>query len=229
MSFKASNTVLRSMPRGVKTAGMVLAGLACIFFGTMVSSQPTNAEGFLLRTVKCVVGKVLTTDCPTHTPSPVVPVPAVPSVPSPGQSGSPAPVSPSQAPVTQPAPQMPYAPAGDNATRYVSRGVGGPRLDAIHTPVEFVPGEVGVAQGVSAGQESLYQKQLAHLNMYSYYHQNAPTHTSAAILEASREGWRVAGIAWYWWLGLIGGVGGAIIFIKHMHKDKNLKNLKNKV
>ena len=44
-----------------------------------------------------------------------------------------------------------------------------------------------------------------------------PTVKTTAVLEPSKEGWRLFGIAWYWWMTLLAVIAGIILWRERLH------------
>lgn len=56
---------------------------------------------------------------------------------------------------------------------------------------------------------------VSSLNAYNMYAANSVQgDANGGVLETSQDGWRIAGVAWYWWVALIGLISGVVLHIR---------------
>lgn len=188
---------LRGLIQGTKVTAFLVLSLGVSSILTISDSRPASAESpSLLGTVRCLVRTVLLTDCPKlGTPAPVVtPQPIAPS-------------SPSKAPA-QPANQTPSQPAPSRTNGTTPRGsqtTVAPEADEVTMPdttlKEYDEVKKPVTEPGAYATDIKNAENLAYFNNYSPYAVAGAKTEAAASLPVQRtsEGWRIFGIAWYWW------------------------------
>ena len=207
-------------PQGPKTTSFILASFFFVSITPILFSQPAKAESFLLKTVRCVVGAVLPLECRNaQTPNAPVP-PAAPANPN-------VPVKPAPPKASPAHPAEPSTPAssdnksGTNVqsrTPYVSGGVGGEPIDiSNHAPIEIQFQSAGQRSPMTSSYEFPQSRSPGYyFNTYgNLQHAKIPKNVAASFVEPSQEGWKIAGVAWYWWLGALLLVTGAIWYGKY--------------
>lgn len=194
--------ILRGVGLRSKLIMFLVLSLSTASLVTVSAPRPASAEGPLTNTVRCLVRTVLLTSCsPIWTPAPTAP-PAAPVAPSP------------QPPSPEPQPTAPASPgvsSGQTAQVAPRQGIqgdiaqGGAALEPIEMPEEIIAKPEEIKPPVPTYgtnnriQESDY---VAYFNKYSPYAvAGAKQQASVAEvpLERSAEGWRILGVAWYWW------------------------------
>lgn len=215
------------MPRGMNRITFVLFAFVLSITITIATPRPTYAEGPLLGTVRCVLKTVLLQRCkPAQTPPSVAPPPEQP--PQKGGGGASQPSSPSTDTPTQPASpntssgraQTPVAPVGSSSSAPQEVTIEAPREAA-----EMAPAVKGAAAPHASGASLTDADYMTFFNTYSRYATAAqPRQVSAAPLETSSEGWKVLGIAWYWW-GAAGLLGIAILTSVKSHSLRKSSTL----
>jgi hypothetical protein len=173
LSSRASYTTVR----GLRFGSVLLVGLLFGSVGSAIAPQSAQAEGFLVKTVRCLVGGVVRTECqpPASSPSTTHQREASGAHPqSPQGTAQTTQAQPAIPPATPPATQS-QAKTGDNGQTLSTVGVYEPIDSTVHTPIEIAyvssARSYDSFQGVSAG------------------------------------GWVIAGIAWYWWALGIATIG----------------------
>ena len=165
---------------------LVLATASSLAF---INSRSSYAESpSLLGTVRCAVRTVLLTDCPPVAPQ----APASQGTPAPAQSNGTASQTPAQsnrqAPTTNEG-NAQEAPVGSETLTTPDTTL------ASYQAIENIPHANSVGYAIN---DSNY---LAYFNAYSPYARSDGNGVStSAVVEASSDGWKVLGIAWYWWL-----------------------------
>jgi hypothetical protein len=200
MSFRALQRVLR----GVKNGSYLLAVLSAVSIISIMSSQPAQAESFLSKTVKCLVGPLLMAECKKPNVAPVEPAPPAPQ--------TPANTSPQEPSAQPPAGEVvqPTQPAVPTNPRVVPYGT----LDSsAHTPIaiEYTYDD-GAAYSPQRVALMTPSSNAAHFNAYTggFGAYSEVKGTSVSFVEPSNNGWKIAGIAWYWWLALVGLIAGLL-------------------
>lgn len=159
-------------------------------FISIQSSRPAQAES-LLYTVGCVVGSLLSRDCPPSQTKPQPNPPPKETQPSPPSEPTTSPDSPSaQQPTNNPAPVE----LDDALTAQL------PTIPELH-------------KGLNAGSSTFV---LPNVRAPQYPSAQVLGAHDAMPLRATTEGWRIYGFAWYWWLIALGSVVGAYIGIKFL-------------
>lgn len=164
---------------------------------TIQSSRPAKAES-LLYTVGCVVRSLLSTECATKTPSssdPTTPSEPAPTKPSDGSgssggSGSTGSGSAKKAGTEAPAPLK----------------IDESKLKKLPEVKEFSSTNGGRGTGYTANV-------LPTIRGY----EGEPTVLGAvnvAALQPSDQGWKIAGVLWYWWLLVVGVIVGVAFLLK---------------
>lgn len=210
MNIRASKNLLR----GVKSANFLLIGIFCVSIISVASSQSVQAENFLSKTVRCLVGTVLTFNCPQ-------PAANAPSAPAPSYAKP----QPNQMPTIQGEPQGGQAQAASGASSESAAGqadtneasavpaagetAADPRsatvatynaqLDpSVHRPIEIAYLSDAEPNPYSGIVFPGAQGQGIHFSTYG-----SPSGVQGvsnfAVVESSRDGWKIAGVAWYWW------------------------------
>lgn len=166
-------------------------GVATIL--TISSSRPAAAEGYLLDTVRCLVRTVLLTQCP-----PGQQVPAVTPT---------APAAPSEAPAQEAAPTTAQAqPRAATTTQPVSQAGSVGAVGGLDVPIASLASykPASPTAGVAQYPTSRGADYLAMFNTSSRYAVLGAENQAATGFERTGEGWKIAGIAWYWWgIGLL--------------------------
>ena len=190
--------------RGVRIYVFILATISFSLVGSLIHPQPASAEGFLGKTVRCVVGGLLLfTDC--RTPAEQAPAPT--STPPAAEPQAAAPASPS---ATQPSPSRPQASPQSSAVEIQLAPLENfePVVEAATVPA--LP---------SASHRSPSQPELTSFAMANIYTPKTETlGVSTSAFEPSSEGWRIAGVSWFWWLLGIGAVIGSGLWVKNRYK-----------
>jgi len=184
--------ILRGIQKGRKVTLFLFLVLVSASSLVLINSRPSYAESpSLLGTVRCVLRTVLLTECaPSDTPAPLAPTPApAPSSPSPAQSpssGSTANASSAQAATSTPA-------AGAVA--------GAQDVALPDTALTNYPNIRSLTPASSTGYALNDSNYLAYFNSYSPYALAAGQEAAASgLVEASADGWKILGVAWYWWV-----------------------------
>jgi len=180
--------VLRGIQPVIKVTAVFVLVFTTASTLTLLNPQATHAEGYLFGKVRCLVRTVLLTECPSTT----APTPA------PAPSNTPAPQ-----PSSQPSSGSSVQPSAPT-----DRGGKGPVSPAVVTPLEapevlgdeHAPIQKLQSIGTTQGDRMSESEYIAYFNAYSPYAvAGQPTANEAAIVQAGPEGWRILGIAWYWW------------------------------
>ena len=189
--------------REVRGITFLLSGLIVAFISPVAFAKPTHAEG-LLPTVRCLVQTVLLTGCPkpipTDTSSPVV---------SPTQ-----PSAPTQTTQSTPQSTTGNPPASSSGTRLASPApVGSVEADTLETPqqLQTMP---KVTQPTRTPHSFDY---VAFFNTSSSYASPKTEGDGGGLIVPTQEGWKVAGLAWYWWIAMIGAITGVISLIRRWY------------
>lgn len=187
--------------RGIKIAAFLFAGVATLLVTSNGLTRPTHAEGPLTKTVKCLVNTLLFAPCQV-TPDPTSP------------SSNP---SSSQTPPTTPASNSSAnsAPSGAS-TSTGSATTGSPQSSQLLTSP--APLTVDTPKEIAAMPQTPQRSfnnpksydYVAFFNTSSPYAHSAVQGDANAFIQPSNEGWKMAGMAWYWWIGIIAAITGAI-------------------
>jgi pyruvate/2-oxoglutarate dehydrogenase complex dihydrolipoamide acyltransferase (E2) component len=194
--------------RGVKNYLFILTSISLSLFFSVIPSQPASAEGFLFKTVRCVVGGLLGSDCQTApTPAPT-PAPA-PSTPAPAE---PQPANPSQPQQSAPSATQPQAapvrkPANTQLNEMAPINIDMPQTSELPA----LP-----ATRRDSVQASTIEYAFANRGVFGQNTTSAQTDQPA--FQPSREGWRILGISWYWWAAGIGVIVGVGLWMKKKAK-----------
>jgi len=168
---------------GVKLYLFILAIISISLIVSVLHSQPAKAEGVLGRTLRCVVGGLLGSECP----APVTQTPAAPVAPA----AEPQPAATNSNTNTAPPVQtQPVAQPGAASTVPLAPiEMAEPVVEASELPaLPYATHRGGI--------------QAEFMNFVMRNSQVQPPATGvlgATALEPSREGWKILGIAWYWW------------------------------
>jgi hypothetical protein len=180
--------------RGAKITRTIVFLLAAFVLSVIIvsmSSRPTSAESLLYK-VGCVVGGLLRYEC-AKSVEPATPSSTQSSEPSPGTT-SPSSSSASESPTTTTPPSFGQAtPAPITLNEEL---------------LEKLP-DLPAVQGAATTYNSTAQFPSHVLHASSYGVGRAQQLATPAAIVASEEGWKVLGIAWYWW-GLTIGVGAGV-------------------
>lgn len=191
--------ILRGAKLSTKFTAFLLLALGTASSLALVHPQPVNAEGYLFGKVRCVVQTVFNRECEKKV-QPVAEEPRQGDTTSNGSTGT---VQNSGA-----------TPAGGTNTAQGSAD------DATLEPIE-IPEELQVSytelelpKATLVKNSSLDESEYAaYFNTFSPY-AVAGAHTVAVADESpvqrSADGWRLFGIAWYWW-AFAGVAMGALI------------------
>lgn len=195
-------SVLRGIQPIVKVTGVFVFVLIAASTLTILTPRPTHAEGFLLGTVRCLVRTVLTAECqkPQTTPAPA------PSERASTQSNS------SQTP------SQPPAPAGGTKEGVPIDVEPIAPLDPEAAALPAVPDVQGV-QTTAANRldESEY---IAYFNAHSPYAVEGQAAASEAVIQAGPDGWKIFGVAWYWWGLVVAACVGIFASVKYRFFSK---------
>ena len=206
MEGRMYSSPLRSVKWGVVALGIIMASLSI----TVLFPRPAHAEGFLSQTLRCTLEALMWKDCraPQQPAAPIMPV---------------AP----QSPAPQPQQNQPSGPTDtQQSPGQVQPGQSG-SVEPVQ-PVTIDPAEVEAAPLAVPDLPK-----PAHRQQFTYEPATYATHryeivkgeqtvAQAAVLEPSREGWRVLGLAWYWW-GLGAALGaGVIIWVRRLKNKRML-------
>ncbi len=199
--------ILRGFEKGTRVTIFLTFALITASSLTIFSPRPASAEGPLLGTVKCLVRTVLLSQCPTTTtPAPSTP-PSSPA-PSPAPSSAPTPSTPVEQ--SQSAQQSPASKT--QATERPSQVRQFDTIEPIQT--SLAPYEDIDATTLRTSQVRIKESDyVAYFNQYSKYAiagAEQPASIEAPITQ-STEGWKILGIAWYWW-GAIVVISSGIFF-----------------
>lgn len=195
--------LLRGKVYSTKVATFLFLAFALSSVLTIASPRPTYAEGPLLGTVRCLLGTVLLQKCQPGT-SPANTTPATPANNASGSSSNSSNASKGNS----------SSGAGSQAAPTTgSASFKAPKDAEIALPKDTEPMAPAV-QGASAPVPSSPQlsgaEQLAFFNTHSRYARDVQSpRAGVAPLETSAEGWKIVGVAWYWWAMLL--LAGVVI------------------
>lgn len=191
----------------------LLTALFAASLFVVIDSRAANAESLLGRT-KCVLLGLFRQDCSSSTPAPTLLPQQTPAAPSQGGSSS----GGASAGSTQPAPAAssssePALPPGPLLEPLAFN-------DSLRQPLPARVTHSTTPTGTGKG--------TLQANVFSIAggQQNASVlgaTTEAAPIEATEQGWRIAGIAWYWWAAAGAGLALLIIAIRRLMLRRNLK------
>lgn len=174
--------------RGVKLGIITLSILSASFLGVLVQPQPVRAEGFLSRTIDCVFGVLKLQDCRTS------------------PSNAPKQTAPKKQDQQNQTQQQTQTTQTDKTTTQDKPEV---------TPIskDHIPGDVKEIQPLPrnvtrpSGVAQQNARTASPSNQRSFIDQNGVLGIQAtADKPATAEGWYIFGVAWYWWLVVIGGI-----------------------
>lgn len=164
---------------------------------TISFPRAAHAEGPLTQTVRCLVQTLLLTGC-----------------------SEPAAASPSSTPQSQPSPAAPSSNAGSTpASSPVSKNAQTSQPSSQTPPLAPLPSEPAESLlAITASTPPVYPaaqpfNYVAYFNTYSKYATQQVKGEATTFIEPSKEGWKIAGIAWYWWavpLSLLAGLGATL-------------------
>ena len=177
---------LRGIFKGTHVTIYILLPLALASILITTGSRSTYAESpTLLGTVRCAVRTLLWVECPATTPSTTQQAPA--STPQPAPESQPAPT-----PATTSAP-----------TKSAPAKVGG---EEVAQPDQTIAPYSGIEQisSVAATSPRIQENEyVAYFNQYSPYAVAGAHDQQTAPIERTNEGWRLLGVAWYWWVAAL--------------------------
>jgi len=195
----------RNSLRDIRFYAFIVTIISFSLIGSLIHSQPASAESFLGKTVRCVVGGLLLgADC--RTPAQQTPTPPVtePQSTSPTSNQNPAPTT------TPPQPARPTPSTAVATTQLVP-------LEAVAEPI-VVATELPTLPS-AAHRNTTIQAELNNFALASAYTSSGTTlGASTSPFEPSSEGWRIAGVLWYWWMIGIASIFGAGLLIKYRYK-----------
>lgn len=194
---------LRGILQSRKLTLYILLPLLASSILTIMNSRSTYAESpSLLGTVRCLVRTVLSVECPSM----VTTAPAQSSSSTPQQSQAPAPSS--QTSATKSAQESTKTPPVTGETVILPE-----QTIAEYEKIEQIPDSRASSPRIP---ESEY---VAYFNQYSPYAVAGAQDQKVAPVEQTSEGWRLLGVAWYWW-----AAGVLIIFTIFLSvKRQNLR------
>lgn len=190
--------------RGVRVSAL-MAGLVAVLVSPVIFAKPTHAEG-LLPTVRCLVQTLLLTGCPQPTTPDTTPVVTQPQTQP--QTGAPAPTSQPSGSSTSPSTSSRntlQAPEGVTTTPE-------PAVLEVPQQLEVMP-KPSTTQNTRTPQTFDY---AAFFNTSSNY-ASPRVEGDGGFITPSKEGWRVAGMAWYWWITIIAAITGVISYIRRRY------------
>ncbi len=185
--------ILRALQPMTKVTVVFVLALTTATTLIIATPRPAQAEGFLLDTVRCLVRTVLVAGCPAEPTS------------------APAPASSSQ-PTTQEAAPASGGSSTGTPQAHTKRSyapVETAPITAPDTSVEAYPTLQEVARPGS-GDRMTEAEYIAYFNAHSPYAVQGAQHAAsgeAGLVQAGPEGWKLFGVAWYWW-----GIAAAFIF-----------------
>lgn len=180
--------------RGAKISSLLLLGALLVSANLVLFSRPAHAESFLSQTAKCLVRTLFLSKC-QKAPVTTSPPSAAPTEPAtePKQHSS----SKNQknesanSGDSQPSHSVTYAPLPTLAREDVALL---PRADTI---------------GDDAAQSTPGSYYTAEYAAFSFAPQTGQIMGAKSPVESSSEGWKVAGLTWYWWgAGIALFIGG---------------------
>lgn len=189
-----------ALRNGFQRSLYVLAGILLMVTISIIAPRSARAEGFLLHTVRCLVQVVGLQQCKTTTPSSPSPSSSTPAEAEPAPSGAPA--SPADPAASSPAPLPLIEPLNDEQLSFEPL----PMAGRVSEPT--VQGRMVVG----------YTAHQAFLARYSASSYGAKT---GDVIERSNDGWRIAGISWYWWLIFVGLLTGVILYRKYSRRRQS--------
>lgn len=210
--------------RGFYTVKHVLFSLLLILATasslTLLNPQSTQAQSpSLLETVRCLVRTVFRTDCTPVAPTTPV-TPTAPGGSSSPQNGGSQGNSSSIPPVSSGTSGQGSGQSSGGGALQQSGGSIEPIGSEIIPPTKIVTERQNANSGVleeQAGQTSDTSRYYAYFNKYSPYAQTSSVPASSgAVVETSSEGWKLYGIAWYWWITALGLLATIAAMIKKM-------------
>jgi hypothetical protein len=200
---------LRLSLRGVRGPTLLLGGLIVAFASPVVLARPTHAEG-LLPTVRCLVQTLLLSGCP----QPVTVSPSSPQTPaeqpaSQPQGGTVSEPSSSASSSAAPAPQA----ASSSTTQPAAPLQAVPSVETLDSPRDIKALPVTPTHPTQNPKSYDY---VAFFNTSSPYAASQVKGDSTAFIQPTQEGWKVAGLAWYWWLTIIGAITGGAALVRRL-------------
>lgn len=201
--------ILRGIQPVAKVTVVFLFALSLATIFTLLSPRAAHAEGFLYGTVRCVLQTVLTAGCqPASGATPTLAPTPAPSSPAPSNS-----------PAHSPTPTQQANSARTSTQQSTHHYEPLPQPDT--TVPAFFGGEVAGSAQLAATQRLDESKYLAYFNMYSEY---AMRHAQGGgeVVQTGAEGWRIAGVPWYWWaLGLGVVVASGVVFRRYYLRNSS--------
>ncbi|MGV9002313.1 MAG: hypothetical protein ACOH18_05165 [Candidatus Saccharimonadaceae bacterium] len=181
--------IVKATVKGTHATIFFLLALSTATIMTISNPRPASAEGPLLGTVDCLLRTILTGPCksaeaPTQTTKPAT------SSSSPSQPAS------SQA-----------ASTGNVATSD-KKTYNTIAMEPMNVPenLKTIPTEVTSVSAITSNNDTTTGAEyLTYFNKYSKYAvAGAKQQAAVAPIERTGEGWRLFGVAWYWWgMGLL--------------------------
>ena len=186
--------------RSVRIYLFILTIISLSLIASLVHSQPAHAEGFLGKTVRCVVGGLLGADCRTPaTQQPVATPPAAESQPANQNSDS----------NNSTTGQAQITPARQANTATSSQITPIANIDLPATPeLPTLP----LINHRNPAQAEFTNFAMTNSNVYAPGGETLGVSTSA--FESSRDGWRIMGAPWYLWGIGLAGIFAAGLLIK---------------
>lgn len=176
----------------VKAPVLLVLALALAVLGSIALPASAHAEGFLSKTVKCLLTIKILTGCKTPT-TPVSPT-----------KDSQQPRSNESSPVNQPT--NPDSTLNNSSSQSSKKLVTGEPLALPTSELAPVKPLVGIETDVVAkvGKNSYLASTALGPPSSGVATVQSGAPVAETILERSETGWKIAGIAWYWWVLLIG-------------------------
>lgn len=184
--------------RGVKVTTFLSVGLMVALVSPVIFARPTHAEG-LLPAVKCLVQTLLLSQC-----SQPVQTNTAPTQQTQNQVAQPSSSAPSSGTSTQP----------ENSGGAVTHSPMASEPVALETPPQITNVPTVTAPTAQLPHSSDY---VAFFNTSSKYASPQGGGGGNAFIQASQEGWKVGGLAWYWWIAIIAAITGIISYIRHLY------------
>lgn len=198
--------------RGVKVSIIALGILGASFVSSVIHSRPASAESFLQKTVNCVTDVLALKNCAKSPATPATPASA-----SNGQGATPAkPASASSTPAAVSSSQ----PVSYSGIRSGTEQA--PLSTDTVQPTDTMPALPVDARDLPAYGSALYATYL----FKTFGHMPTDATAAPAPLQASEEGWRLFGVAWYWWLMAAAAMTAAILALKRLRSQQTLSLVK---
>lgn len=197
--------------RGVKVSIIALGILGASFVSSVIHSRPASAESFLQKTVNCVTDVLALKSCAKSSATPATPASA-----SNGRGAAPAkPASASSAPAAASSQSVSYSGMTNAAEQ-------APLSTDTVKPTDTMPALPVDARDLSPYGSALYATYL----FKTFGHMPTDATAAPAPLQASEEGWRLFGVAWYWWLMAVAAMTAAMLVLKRLRRQQALSLVK---